>query len=106
MSVPPKYLELGQFHRYYNGEVKAPILTIFIGGNHEASNHMRELYYGGWVAENIYYMGASSIIDLVIKQLNLATGEEEIQLITIGGVSGIESRWDYKKGLYETFPLD
>jgi len=67
---------------------------------------MRELYYGGWVAENIYYMGASSIIDLVVKQQNIATGEEEIQLITIGGVSGSESRWDYKKGLYETFPLD
>lgn len=43
--------------RYYSGEKKAPILTIFIGGNHEASNHLQELPYGGWVAPNIYYLG-------------------------------------------------
>lgn len=43
--------------RYYSGEKKAPILTVFIGGNHEASNHMQELPYGGWVAPNIYYLG-------------------------------------------------
>ena len=30
--------------QYYSGEAVAPILTVFIGGNHEASNHMRELY--------------------------------------------------------------
>lgn len=67
---------------------------------------MRELYYGGWVAENIYYLGASAVIDMIVKKQSLQTGEEEIELFTIGGVSGIESRWDYKKGLYETFPLD
>lgn len=43
--------------RYYSGEKKAPILTVFIGGNHEASNHLQELPYGGWVAPNIYYLG-------------------------------------------------
>ena len=43
--------------RYYNGEKKAPILTIFIGGNHEASNYLQELTYGGWVAPNIYFLG-------------------------------------------------
>jgi len=32
-------------------------LTIFIGGNHEASNYLQELPYGGWVAHNIYYLG-------------------------------------------------
>jgi len=32
-------------------------LTIFIGGNHEASNYLQELPYGGWVAPNIYYLG-------------------------------------------------
>lgn len=34
--------------RYYSGEKVAPVLTIFIGGNHEASNHSWELPYGGW----------------------------------------------------------
>jgi lariat debranching enzyme len=43
LSCPAKYRQLGDFYRYYNGEKKAPIPTIFIGGNHEASNHMQEL---------------------------------------------------------------
>ena len=47
--------------RYYSGEKKAPVLTIFIGGNHEASNHLQELPYGGWVAPNIYYLGGWEI---------------------------------------------
>jgi len=37
-------------NRYYSGELVAPVLTIFIGGNHEASNYLQELPYGGWVA--------------------------------------------------------
>ncbi|KAG8143277.1 hypothetical protein E2320_000518 [Naja naja] len=57
MAVPSKYRQLGGFAKYYSGEKKAPILTIFIGGNHEASNHLQELPYGGWVAPNIYYLG-------------------------------------------------
>ncbi|GMH84758.1 hypothetical protein TrVE_jg5260 [Triparma verrucosa] len=57
LNVPNKYKELGDFPKYYSGEAKAPVLTIFIGGNHEASNALQELQYGGWVAENIYYLG-------------------------------------------------
>ena len=36
-------LEWAVWYRYYSGEKKAPILTIVIGGNHEASNYMWEL---------------------------------------------------------------
>nr|XP_045242861.1 lariat debranching enzyme isoform X4 [Macaca fascicularis] len=57
MAVPPKYRHMQTFYRYYSGEKKAPVLTLFIGGNHEASNHLQELPYGGWVAPNIYYLG-------------------------------------------------
>lgn len=53
---------MADFHQYYSGTKTAPYLTIFIGGNHEASNHLFELYYGGWVAPNIYYMGAANVI--------------------------------------------
>lgn len=49
--------QLPCLRRYYSGEKKAPVLTVFIGGNHEASNHLQELPYGGWVAPNIYYLG-------------------------------------------------
>ena len=67
IAIPDKYKQLGEFQKYYNGSKKAPILTIFIGGNHEASNYLRELYYGGWVAENIYFLGFSNVVDLVIE---------------------------------------
>lgn len=53
--------------RYYSGEKKAPILTIFIGGNHEASNYLQELPYGGWVAPNIYYMGTFVYITMFFQ---------------------------------------
>lgn len=43
LAVPAKYRRLGDFHRYYSGEKEAPILTLVIGGNHEASNYMWEL---------------------------------------------------------------
>ncbi len=35
MACPPKYRELKDFHEYYEGRRVAPVLTIFIGGNHE-----------------------------------------------------------------------
>ncbi|CAF4424471.1 unnamed protein product, partial [Rotaria magnacalcarata] len=36
MAVPPKYRSMQDFWRYYSGEKRAPVLTIFIGGNHES----------------------------------------------------------------------
>jgi hypothetical protein len=32
-----------------------------VGGNHEASNYLQELPYGGWVAPNIYYLGYAGL---------------------------------------------
>lgn len=43
MSCPIKYLSMGTFYKYYEGKEAAPCLTIFIGGNHEASNYLREM---------------------------------------------------------------
>jgi lariat debranching enzyme len=57
MKVPEKYKSLGDFHDYFNGIKTAPYLTIFIGGNHEASNYLKELPFGGWVCDRIYYLG-------------------------------------------------
>ncbi|KAJ2571235.1 lariat debranching enzyme [Coemansia sp. RSA 1813] len=91
MSCPDKYKQIGGFHRYYTGERRAPILTIFVGGNHEAGNHMRELYYGGWAAPNIFYMGGSSVV--------------RFGGLRIGGVSGIFKDFDFAKGYYEHPPF-
>ena len=92
MAVPPKYRDIGTFHKYYSGMKKAPILTIFVGGNHEASSYLQELYYGGWVAPNIYYLGAAGVV--------------QYRGIRIAGVSGIYKQWDYRKGRHEFPPYD
>ncbi|KAJ2695058.1 hypothetical protein H4R19_005866, partial [Coemansia spiralis] len=91
MSCPDKYKQIGGFHRYYSGERTAPVPTLFVGGNHEASNHQRELYYGGWVAPNIYYMGGSGVV--------------RFGGLRIGGISGIFKDFDYAKGHYERPPF-
>ncbi|KAJ3439641.1 lariat debranching enzyme [Anaeramoeba flamelloides] len=63
LCVKPKFKLMHDFHRYYSGEKTAPFLTIFVGGNHEASNYLQELNFGGWVAPNIYYLGRSGVIN-------------------------------------------
>eukprot|EP00850_Spirogloea_muscicola_P000868 SM000003S11113 [mRNA] locus=s3:1045150:1048393:+ [translate_table: standard] len=92
MACPAKYRTMNTFWKYYSGEAVAPILTIFIGGNHEAQNHLWELFYGGWVAPNIYYLGAAGVVK---------SGG-----IRIGGLSGIYKPQDYHQGHHERPPYD
>jgi hypothetical protein len=46
-------------------------------------------------------MGASGIIDVILK-----SNEDDslFEKITIGGISGIESKWNFQKGMYECIP--
>ena len=90
--MPPKYRQMADFHEYYSGARTASCLTIFIGGNHEASNHLFELYYGGWVAPNIYYLGAANV-------LNFGP-------LRIAGLSGIWKGYDYRKPHFERLPYN
>jgi len=92
MAVPQKYKQLGQFHKYYSGEKKAPILTIVIGGNHEASNYLWELYHGGWLAPNIYFLGHAGCV--------------QVNGIRIAGASGIFKGNHFRQGHWETMPYD
>jgi hypothetical protein len=48
-----------------------------------------ELYFGGWAAPNIYYIGSSGIIDLKITKEDDLGNQKNFSL-TIGGISGIE----------------
>jgi len=64
MACPDKYKQMADFHEYYSGRKAAPVLTVFIGGNHEASNYLQELFYGGWVAPNIFYLGCAGVINV------------------------------------------
>jgi lariat debranching enzyme len=61
-----------------------------VGGNHEACNHLWELYYGGWAAPNIRYLGHAGVINF--------------GGLRIGGLSGIFKPKDYATGHFERPP--
>jgi len=90
MACPVKHRSMVSFYKYYSGERRAPVPTIFIHGNHEASNHLTELYHGGWVAPNIYYMGYAGVV--------------RFGGLRIAGYSGIYNRSSYNLGHFETCP--
>lgn len=90
MACPPRYRQMGDFYEYYTGQRVAPLLTLFVGGNHEASSHLAELYHGGWVAPNIYFMGYAGVLRL--------------GGLRIGAISGIYHERDYERGYWETPP--
>eukprot|EP01083_Nonionella_stella_P057274 150402_1 len=92
MAAPQKYRRLNTFYKYYSGELTAPFPIICIGGNHEASNYLLELYHGGWLAPNIYYLGT--------------TGSIKFGGVRISGLSGIFKYHDFNKGQHETLPMD
>ncbi|XP_073128491.1 lariat debranching enzyme-like [Henckelia pumila] len=92
LNVPRKYLRMHSFHKYYSGEKAAPVPTIFIGGNHEASNYLWELYYGGWAAPQIYFLGIAGVI--------------KFGNVRIGGLSEIYKKHDFYKGHYEKQPYN
>ncbi|KAF3915107.1 hypothetical protein ABW20_dc0100526 [Dactylellina cionopaga] len=92
MAVPPKYRHMGDFYKYYNGSKVAPIPTIFVGGNHEASTHLWEVNLGGWVCPNIYYLGGTGVVN--------------VNGLRIAGVSGIYNDNNYKRPRFEKPPYD
>lgn len=99
LAVPQKYRQMGDFHRYYSGEKVAPVLTLVVGGNHEASNYMFELFHGGWLAPNIYFLGEAGVVDVDVG------GGEGSETLRIAGASGIYKSHDYHLGRFERMPL-
>ena len=95
--MPKKYLKhSGNFWEYYTQKKSAYCLTILIGGNHEAGNYMRELFYGGWLAPDIYYLGSAGIV-------NIFKGEKKV--LRIFGNSGIFKPYHFNT-LHPLLPLD
>ncbi|KAI9006940.1 Metallo-dependent phosphatase-like protein [Hyaloraphidium curvatum] len=92
LACPAKYRTMGTFYQYYSGQKKAPYPTIFVGGNHEASNYLWELFHGGWVCPNIYFLGFAGVI--------------KFGGLRIGGLTGIYKDQDYEKGYFEQQPYD
>ncbi|KAL5369788.1 Dbr1p-like RNA lariat debranching enzyme [Cryptosporidium parvum] len=91
MAVKSHRSKKGDFWEYYEGLKKAPKLTIFIGGNHETPNVLIPLYYGGWVAPNIFYLGSSGVI--------------RVGDVRVAGISGIYKNYDHFRGYYESKPF-
>ncbi|KAK4489978.1 hypothetical protein RD792_000632 [Penstemon davidsonii] len=92
LNVPLKFRSMNSFWKYYSGEKAAPFPTIFIGGNHEASNYLWELYYGGWAAPQIYFLGFAGVV--------------KFGNVRIGGLSGIYKSQHYYSGHYEKLPYN
>jgi lariat debranching enzyme len=84
VAVPHKYRKLNTFHQYVTGEKVAPVMTIFVGGNHEASNLLQSLYYGGYVAPDIYFLGFAGVVNY--------------RGLRIAGISGIYNDRHYHSG--------
>ena len=91
MACPDKYKSLCSFHHYHSGAKRAPVPTIFIGGNHEASEHLFQIRYGGWAAPDMYSLGYAGCV--------------RFGGLRIAGISGIYKSHDYAKGRYECPPL-
>eukprot|EP00271_Cylindrocystis_brebissonii_P021941 TRINITY_DN8175_c0_g1_i1.p1 TRINITY_DN8175_c0_g1~~TRINITY_DN8175_c0_g1_i1.p1 ORF type:complete len:464 (+),score=100.68 TRINITY_DN8175_c0_g1_i1:370-1761(+) len=90
LACPVKYRAMNSFWKYYSGAEVAPYPTLFVGGNHEASNYLWELFYGGWAAPNIYFLGFAGVV--------------KFGGLRIGGLSGIFKGHDYNTGHYERPP--
>ena len=56
VKMPDKYKHLGDFHLYYKGKKEIPYLTLFIGGNHEASNLLDTFFNGGFLCKNLFFV--------------------------------------------------
>lgn len=85
LSCPAKYRKVGDFVDYYNKLKFAPLLTVVIGGNHEASLYMHSAKDGGWIAPNIYYLGRCGVV--------------QFAGLRIAGISGIFHEKFYDKPL-------
>lgn len=95
MHCPQKYKKLGNFYEYYNGTRDPYVTTVFIGGNHEAVNYSRELYFGGWASRGIYYLGQAGSI-------YVSKGDTKIR---ISGLSGIFNFRSFMNNKLEMLPL-
>lgn len=90
MACPPKFRDMRSFWKYHSGQSVAHVPTIFVGGNHEASNHLQELPVGGLVAPNMYFLGNAGVINY--------------RGLRIAGISGVYTAHNYEKPRSEVPP--
>ena len=100
MAVPNKYKRIQNFHRYYTGERSAPVLTIVIGGNHEASNYMSELWalipiwrVEGWPPKVSWWMVGSKYLLLRVCRVCISEWDADYWGIRNFQFSSLFFRW-------------
>lgn len=111
MARGKDYHDMQTFFKYYNGENTAPVLTIIVGGNHEASNYLQELPFGGWLAPNIYYLGNAGCVNFNGLRIAGSSGNRcqnsHISCdMSFNLISGIYKKHDYRRGHYEFPPYN
>lgn len=90
LACPPVYRHMKDFHKYWTGSSVPRCLTLFIGGNHEAPGHLREMYFGGYASKDIFYLGSSGVFNVCG--------------LRIAALSGIFKYHDYDKPIFEAPP--
>jgi lariat debranching enzyme len=90
LACPPVYRHMKDFHKYWKGERIPRCLTLFVGGNHEAPGHLREMYFGGFASKDIFYFGTSGVFN--------------INGLRVVGLSGIYKSHDFDKPIFEAPP--
>eukprot|EP00474_Spongospora_subterranea_P004430 CRZ04888.1 hypothetical protein [Spongospora subterranea] len=86
-----KFQSRHSFYKYYARESTSPCPTIVVGGEHDPSNYLFEMYFGGWLAPRIYYLGASGCV--------------RFGGLRIAGISGVYDQERFDTGYHEPFPL-
>jgi len=92
MACPLRFRAMGDFWQYYAGKRKAPVPTLVIGGNHEASAHFQSMPYGGMIAPNMFFMGYAGVVNF--------------GGLRIAGISGIFDKRDFRQPHFEQAPYD
>ena len=92
MACPLRFRAMGDFWQYYAGKRAAPVPTLIIGGNHEASAHFQSLPYGGMIAPNMFFMGYAGVVNF--------------GGLRIAGISGIFDKRDFRQPHFEQAPYD
>jgi lariat debranching enzyme len=62
MAAPSVHRVMGDFHRFYSGELTLPWPVLFIGGNHECYGWLEEAENGDHLLPNFYYVGRRAAI--------------------------------------------
>ncbi|XXQ35269.1 Lariat debranching enzyme C-terminal domain-containing protein [Plasmodiophora brassicae] len=89
--MPDRYQSRHSFYKYYTRELMAPTNVLFIGGEQEAYNFLMEMYFGGWVAPRVFYMGHAGCV--------------QYGGLRIAGISGVFDERHYESGYFESYPL-